>query len=104
MEELIVKIEETVSKLLQYDTEGYARSAEELAGLLTSEFTKIVSYYADPRMSDHFEDAKYWPGQLERIMGALAAGDDLATADILYNETRANLLELSGILKERGVV
>ena len=104
MEELIAKIENVVSKLLQYDTEGYAQAAEELADSLVEEFSRIVSFYADPRMTDHFEDAKYWPGQLERIMGALSAGDDLATADVLYNETRANLIELNDILKERGII
>ena len=104
MEKLIDKIEDVVSKLLQYDTEGYAKEAEELVNSLVETFSNIVTYYADPRMSDHFDDAKYWPGQLERIMGALSAGDDIATADVLYNETRANLIELNNLLKERGVL
>ena len=104
MEILISMIEDVVAKLLQYDTEGYARAAEELADSLVEGFSKIVTFYADPKMTDHFEDAKYWPGQLERIMNALSTGDDFATVDVLYNETRANLLELNGILKDRGIL
>lgn len=104
MDVIIAKIEDVVSKLLIYDTEKYAVAAQDLANSLAESFSKIVTYYADPRMSDHFEDAKYWPGQLERIMNALSTGDDLATADILYNETRANLIELKDILEERGIL
>lgn len=104
MDELITKIEYTVSRILGYDQSGYAASAEELARLMMEEFPKIIMYYADPRMSEYAEDAKYWPAQLERIIGSFETGDDFATADILYNETRANLIELRDILTEKGMI
>ncbi len=104
MDEIITKIEDVVNKLIQYDNEGYAVAAAELANEMIEKLPGIVTYYADPKMSDHFEDAKYWPGQLERVINALNDGDDIATFDVLYNETRANLVELQGILKEKGII
>lgn len=103
MDELINRIEETVSALLIYDMESYAERAQSLAEKAIETFPVITDIYADPRMSDHAEDAAYWPAQLERIVAALNKGDDLSTADILYNETRANLIELKGILEEKGI-
>ncbi len=104
MDELIAKIEETVRNLLGYDMEGYASCAQDLSDMMMAVFPVIISTYADPRMSDVAEDAKYWPGQLERILKAFEDGDDFATADILYNETRANLIELKGMLKDKGII
>ena len=104
MDEIITKIEDVVNKLIKYDNEGYAVAAAELANEMIEKLPGIITYYADPRMREHFEDAKYWPGQLERILNALNAGDDIATFDVLFNETRANLLELKGILEEKGIL
>ncbi len=104
MDELIAKIEETVRKLISYDMEGYASCAQELSDMMMAVFPVIISSYADPRMSNVAEDAKYWPGQLERVLKAFEDGDDFATADILYNETRVNLIELRGILTEKGII
>lgn len=104
MEELILKIEETVTKLLEYDLKEYAESAEELASMMMEEFPKIIMYYANPGMKEYAADAGYWPSQLERIIKAFETGDDFATADILCNETRANLIELNSILKEKGII
>ena len=99
MDELIKKIEQTVFDLMQYKMEDYATHAQELVDMMMAVFPQIIALYAEPVMKDHAEDAGYWPAQLERILGALQGGDDLATADILYNETRANLIELKGLLE-----
>ncbi|MBR6160001.1 MAG: hypothetical protein IKQ40_06825 [Lachnospiraceae bacterium] len=103
MDELIVKIEEVVRKTISYD-QGYPAAAEELINTLIPVFTKIVSYYAVPEMAEYAQDASYWPGQLERILNALNMGDDFALVDVLYNETRANILELKGILVQKGLI
>lgn len=104
MDELINKIEETVKMILSYDEKGYETSARELSDMMLLDFPKIIAYYTDPAMSDVADDATYWPGQLQRILDAFSAGDDLATADILYNETRANLIELKDVLEKRGII
>ncbi len=103
MNELIIKIEDVVNKVLAYDQKDYPAAAEDLISSLISGFTKIVTVYANPEMSEYAEDATYWPGQLERILSAFDTGDDFALVDILYNETRANLLELGNIMREKGL-
>lgn len=103
MDALIEKIEETVYCLLKYDMEKYAVGAQELADMMMMIFPVIIAKYSDPRMKDHAEEAKYWPAQLERILNAFGAGDDFATADVLYNETRANLIELKYVLEKKGI-
>lgn len=103
MDELIDKIEETVEYLMKYDMTGYAVSAQELADMMMAVFPSVIMRYSDPAMAEYAGDAVYWPKQLERILGAFEGGDDFATADILYNETRANLMELRDILKEKGI-
>ena len=104
IDELINRIEDTVYSLMKYDMELYSQKAQELAEEMISVFPSIISCYSGERMWDHAEDAKYWPGQLERVLNVLQTGDDWATADILFNETRANLVELKGILEERDII
>ncbi len=104
MNELIKKIEDVVTKLIKYDNEAYAEAAQSLVSDIMVQLPEIVKYYADPAMSENAQDAQYWPGQLDRIIGALNTGDDIATVDILYNETRANLVELRDILDEKGLL
>lgn len=103
MDELIAKIEDIVRKLIIYDNQAYAEAAQELANDMITMFPEIVKAYAMPEMEEYIEDAKYWPGQLERIINAFNAGDDFATIDVLYNETRANLMELKEILMKKGI-
>ncbi len=103
MNELIEKIKEVSGDLIGYDMDSYAAHAQEMVDMMTALFPKIISSYSDPRMADHAEDAGYWMGQLERIVNAVSSVDDLAVIDVLYNETRPNLIELKGILEDRGV-
>ena len=103
MDTLIEKIEETVYCLVRYDMENYAKNAQELADMMMTIFPVIIAKYSDPRMKEYAEEAKYWPAQLERILNAFDAGDDFATMDVLYNETRPNLIELKEILGRKGI-
>ena len=77
MDELIDKIEETISYLLQSESEKYENLARQIVEAMMAIFPAIIASYSDPRMSDLREDATYWPGQLERIITALAVGDDV---------------------------
>ena len=104
MDELIDKIEETISYLLQSESEKYENLARQLVEAMMAIFPAIIASYSDPRMSDLREDATYWPGQLERIITALEKGDMFEVTDVLYNETRPNLIEIRDTLKERGVI
>lgn len=104
MDELIEKIEEAVSYLLQSENVKYEELAQQLVDAMMAIFPAIIISYNDPRMSDLKEDAAYWPGQLERIIAALEKGDLFEVTDVLYNETRPNLIEIRDVLKERGVI
>ena len=104
MKELIDKIEESVSKLLAYDTKGFGESAQELVNMMMLILPAIINYYNDPKMVDVREDALYWPGQMERIIKTLENDDSIEIIDVLYNETRPNLLELMNKLTEKGLM
>ena len=103
-DELINSIEKTVSELLQYDRANYSADAQALANTLVAAIPVVINCYNDPGLSDIREDALYWPGQLERIIGALKGGDWFAVADVLYNETRPNLIELRDVMTKRGLL
>ena len=104
MDELIAKIEKTVSALMQYDMASYAPFAQELVNMFLTIMPSIIDCYNDPKMADVREDATYWPAQMQRIIDSLGGGDYFEVADVLYNETRPNLIELRGMLKERGLL
>ena len=104
MNELIDKIEVSVSQLLRYDTKGFGESAQDVVNTMMTILPAIINCYNDPRMSDVKEDALYWPGQLERIIKVLENDDSFEIADVLYNETRPNLIEFRNMLIERGLL
>ena len=104
MNELIDKIEESVSKLLKYDTEGFGESAQEAVNMMMALFPVIINCYNNPQMVDFREDAIYWPEQLERIIKTLENDDSLEIVDVLYNETYPNLVELRDMLVKRGIL
>ncbi len=104
MDELITKIEETVSCLLQYDLQRYAVLARETAGMMMTLFPAITDSYKNTAMEEFRDDAAYWPEQLQRVIDALGNGDYFEVTDVLFNETRPNLIELKGILEQKGIL
>ena len=104
MNDLISLIEEVISALMRYDMEGYAQKAQEFVDDMMAQLPLIINSYSDPKMADVREDALYWPGQMERIINALESHDRYEAVDVLYNETYPNLMELKGMLEERGLL
>lgn len=104
MDELITEIEETVIALMKYDMEKYSKLAQDVVNKMMAVFPVIINCYGDPRMSDLKEDATYWPGQLERVINALGTGDYFEVVDVLYSETRSNLVELKEVLDRKGLL
>ena len=104
MDELINDIEETVAALIRYDVNRYTELAQGIANKMMILFPAIIDTYNDPRMQDLREDAVYWPEQLERIIKAFDKGDNFEVIDVLYNETRENLIELKNTLAQRGLI
>lgn len=104
MDELIGKIEETVLALLQHDMEHYPSLAQELVNMMMTMLPAIIDCYNNPKMADFREDATYWPGQMQRIIDSFGSGDYFEVTDVLYNETRPNLIELKDTLVRKGLL
>ena len=104
MDELIKEIEDTVVALIRYDMEKYPDLAQEIANKMMVIFPAIIDCYNSPQMQDMREDAVYWPDQLKRVIEAFDRGDAFEVMDVLYNETRANLIELKEIYEQRGLL
>ncbi|MBE5848660.1 MAG: hypothetical protein E7298_00650 [Lachnospiraceae bacterium] len=104
MDELIRKIEETIYCLLKYDMDKYPIVVQELVNMMVAVFPAIINIYSNPKMSDLRDDASYWPGQLERVVEAINGGDHFEVVDVLYSETRANLIELREVLTRRDLL
>lgn len=104
MDDMIALIEEVADALLRYDMDKYGTKAQELVSVLMKMLPAVIDCYNDPKMADVREDATYWPGQLQRIIDALEKGDYFEVTDVLYNETRPNLIELRDMLKNRGLL
>ncbi|MCR5591164.1 MAG: hypothetical protein K6F73_06470 [Lachnospiraceae bacterium] len=104
MNELIDKIQKSVSQLFKYETKEFGESARDIVNSMMALLPVIISFYNKPEMEDLREDALYWPGQLERIIKCLEKDDSFEIADVLYNETRANLIEFRDTLVKRGLV
>ncbi len=104
MNELIDKIEESISRLLRYETKEFGENAQEIVSLMITLLPSIIACYSDPKLSDVREDALYWPSQLERIIKTLENDDCFELIDVLYNETRSNLVELNELLISRGIL
>ena len=104
MDELINEIEDTVISLIKYDMKTYPDMAQSLANKMMIMFPAIIDCYNNPVMQDKREDAVYWPSQLQRVIEAFDRGDSFEVMDVLYNETRANLIELREIYSKRGLI
>ena len=103
MDELISQIEETVDAIFKYDTKNYAELAQKFVNTMLKMLPAIIDCYNFPCMADVRADATYWPGQMQRIIDVLETGDFFEVSDVLYNETRPNLLELKETLKSKGL-
>lgn len=104
MNQIIDKIEMTVSLLLKSELDAFDEQLSELVNMMMRDFPVIISYYYNPLMSEYASDASYWPAQLERILNVINSGDFFAISDVLFNETRPNLIELQSVLKEKGIL
>lgn len=100
--ELKSKIEETNVLIEQYAL-LLMRDKEKLAGTVLSEITslllavipRIVSSYENillEGMENKQNDMEYWVNQMGRITEVIQGRDSFAKIDVLYMETRENLI------------
>lgn len=103
MNELIELIEKTSYALIDNDTRTFADSASALNMKLWDVFPIIIGSYANPLMKDISQEALFWPAQMEKIINVLLEKDYFKIVDVLYYETRTQLLRYQNIIKERGL-
>lgn len=103
MDRIILQIESVISHLMKSEYDEYADGVSNLINSMIQIFPTIIACYYNPLMNEYVSDATYWPSQLERIMNAVKAEDELAVIDVLYNETYQNLIELKNILQQKGI-
>ncbi len=111
MKQLLIDIEILTAVIEKYTLILLGQEKIELVNLLSvlaehlnKVFPGIVASYEQMELADKREEQEYWIGQLERITTALSGEDRFLAIDILYHETRVNLLEYVQMIKERGLV
>ena len=100
LQELIGLLEEMTGELMMNDMEAYQDHIPALSGLLENCFPQIILSYSDPLLADVAQDATYWSGRLGRIIDALNGQDEFGRIDVLYQETRSNLLAYYEMIKD----
>lgn len=75
----------------------------EITGLLAEVYPAVMVLYDNPKMAERADEKVYWLNQLSRINEVLAGEDEMAKMDVLYFETRSNLLEIMDVAAEKGI-
>ena len=103
LQELIDLLEKMTGQLMMNQMDDYKDTIPELSKLMEMCFPKIIISYSDPLLKDVSEDAVYWSDQLGRIIDTLKLDDKFARMDVLYQETRANLIAYNNMIKETEI-
>lgn len=105
-----VKILSTIVLLEQYailltrDKEKLANNLmPEITGLLSEVIPAIVMSYELETLKYMQEDMEYWLNQLTRITEAIRGKDAFLKIDVLYFETRENLILYMDMIDEMGI-
>ena len=93
-------LEKMTIELMKNQMDAYNSDVSSLSKLLMLCFPEIIISYSDPLLSDVAEDASYWSAQLERIVSTLNQSDKFNKIDVLYQETRTNLLSYIDMIKD----
>ncbi len=99
IQELIDLLEKMTGQLMMNQMDDFKDTIPELSMLMGLCFPTIVSSYADESMKQVSDDALYWSNQLGRIVETLNKDDKFAKIDVLYQETRANLIAYYNMIK-----
>ncbi len=92
LQELIDLLEKMTGQLMMNQMDDFKDTIPELSKLMEICFPAIISSYSNVQLKDVSEDARYWSDQLGRIIEALNMDDKFNRIDVLYHETRANLI------------
>ena len=99
LQDLIDLLEAMTQALMLNAMDEYQDRIPLLSSLMEVCFPAIIMAYSDPLLKEVSEDATYWSDQLGRIIEALNNDDKFARIDVLYQETRANLIAFLEMIK-----
>lgn len=71
--------------------------------LLTKIIPSIVMSYDKKELNAYLDEREYWLQQLDRITQAIQGKDAFTKIDVLYFETRGNLLYYKEKIKQLGI-
>lgn len=100
---LIDLLESMTSAMLTNLMSVYNRMLPELSDMLTYCMPLIISSYSRPELKEVAGDALYWSDQLGRIIDTLEEQDIFKIADVLYNETRENLIQYRRMIMDMEI-
>ncbi len=92
IEKLILHLEDMAANLMLNHMNDYGMQIPELYRLIGLTFPTIVESYSGAELKAVADDALYWSSQLDRILGAIDGKDKFVKLDVLYQETRTNLI------------
>lgn len=98
--ELADVLELMTVELMKNDMEDYQKNVSVLSKLLEVCFPQIIVSYSDPLLKEVSGDAVYWSEQLGRIVESLNQNDKFNKIDVLYQETRTNLIAYIDMIKD----
>lgn len=104
IEELIDLINAIGENIAKEEVEKTDVLMQNLPPLLNYVFPNIVQSYLCDELAESRGDMEYWVQQLERIIYAMQGKDRFALFDILYCETKENLLFYLDMVKKAGIV
>lgn len=97
--ELTDLIELMTIQLMKNQMDDHKDNIPKLSRLMEMCFPQIIVSYSDPLLSEVSGDAVYWSEQIGRIIDALSMDDKFIRIDVLYQETRTNLLAFMDMIK-----
>lgn len=103
LQELINLLEKMTSQLMMNQMDDFKDTIPELSKLMELCFPAIISSYSDVRLKDVSADARYWSDQLGRIIDTLNMDDKFARIDVLYHETRENLITYYNMIQKTTI-
>ena len=99
LQELIDLLEKMTGQLMMNQMDDFKDTIPELSRLMEMSFPTIIMSYSDETLKDVAEDATYWSEQLGRIIETLNMDDKFARIDVLYQETRTNLISFLDMIR-----
>lgn len=96
---------EQYALLLIRDKESLANQIlPDITKQLVEVFPMIIASYEKVEFTDQREDADYWLNQIERITEVIREKDVFSKIDVLYMETRENLIFYQNMVREMGIL